>query len=225
MKNLLIIFILHIFSANLHAQGEAKLIRNGNDLYKKGQYKEAEVSYRKSLDKNKNNYKAQFNLGDALYKQKNYTESSKIFQSLANQDLSKDIKAKAYHNLGNSLLQQKKYEESIQAYKNALRNKPDDNETKYNLEYAKKKIIQQKQQQQKQQQQKQNKDKDKDKDKKQNQSDQNKDQNKDKQQQQNKISKEDAKRMLEAMNNNDKNVQDKLKKMAGNAKTIIEKDW
>lgn len=225
MKNIFIIFILSFISANLYAQGEAKLIRNGNDLYKKGQYKDAEVSYRKSLEKNKNNYKAQFNLGDALYKQKNYTESSKIFQSLANQDLSKDIKAKAYHNLGNSLLQQKKYEESIQAYKNALRNKPDDNETKYNLEYAKKKIIQQKQQQQKQQQQ--NKDKDKNKDQKQNQSDQNKDQNKDKQQQQqqNKISKEDAKRMLQAMNNNDKNVQDKLKKVAGKGKALIEKDW
>jgi Ca-activated chloride channel family protein len=224
MKNLLIIFVLFIISANLHAQSEAKLIRNGNDLYKNGKYKDAEVSYRKSLEKNKNSYKGQFNLGDALYKQKNYTESSKIFQSLANQDLSKDIKAKAYHNLGNSLLQQKKYEESIEAYKNSLRNKSDDNETKYNLEYAKKKIIQQ---QQKQQQQQQNKNKDKDKDQKQNQNDQNKDQNKDKQQQQqqNKISKEDAKRMLQAMNNNDKNVQDKLKKVAGNAKSMIEKDW
>ena len=83
-----------------------------------------------------------------MYKQQKYDEATKIFQDLTATDLPKNMSAQAYHNLGNSLLQQKKYQESIDAYKNALKQKPNDIDTKYNLEYAKKKIMQQQQQQQ-----------------------------------------------------------------------------
>ena len=68
-------------------------------------YKDAEISYLKSLEKDPQYYKGLFNLGDAYYKQKNYEESTKVFQNLSQQKLDKENKAQAYHNLGNSLLQ------------------------------------------------------------------------------------------------------------------------
>jgi len=99
------------------------------------------------------------------------------------EDLSKEMKAKAYHNLGNSYMQQKEWGKSVDAYKDALKINPSDQDTKYNLAYAKKHLIQQKQQQQK------NKDQNK---KDQNKKDQNKDkQNKD----QRKINKTKRKRI------------------------------
>jgi len=224
MRSFYILSIIFFVSLNSFAQSDAKLIRNGNQLYKKGNFKDAEIAYRKSLEKNKDNNKGQFNLGDAVYKQKNYEEASKIFQDIANKDISKEMKAKAYHNLGNSLLESKKYEESINAYKNALRNVPNDNDTKYNLEYAKKKILQQQQQKQQQQNKDQKKDQKKD-EKKDDKQDKNKDNDKKQQPQQNKISKEDAARMLDAINNNDKKTQDKVKKVKGAGSSAIEKDW
>ena len=137
VKQLGVLFLL-IFSISAYSQKSVKAVKDlraGNKLFEKSDYKSAEINYRKALEKQNNYNKAMFNLGDALYKQGKYEESSKIFQNLTESEIPKDIAAKAYHNLGNSLLQQKKYQESIEAYKNALRQKPNDNDTKYNLEY------------------------------------------------------------------------------------------
>jgi tetratricopeptide (TPR) repeat protein len=207
-------------------QKERKLIREGNTLYEKGKYKDAEMNYRKAVDADKNSNRGLFNLGDAVYQQKNFEESSKIFGNLAGSKLSSGDKANVLHNLGNSLLEAKDYQKSIQAYQNSLLNDPSDKDTKYNLEYAKlmmkKQEQQQKQQQQKKDQQKQDK-------KDQQKNEQNKDQKSDKKDQQDqskKISKEDADRMLEAMKKDEKKTLQKLKKEKTKVQQVmIEKDW
>jgi len=179
-----------------------------------------------------------------LYQQKKYDEAIQQFQKIADKTTDKELQSKAYHNLGNSFLESKKYEESIAAYKKSLRNKPIDDETRYNLSYAQKMLQKQQEQQKKDQEQnkdkdkkdEQNKDKDKDKkddqnkdkDKKDEKSDEKKDKDEKKEEQpkQNQLSKEDAQRMLDALNNKEKEVQEKLKtKKIKGQKVVIEKDW
>jgi len=224
---LVTVFMTFIFDGVSYAQKEVRLIREGNKYYENGKYKDAEMNYRKAMDLNKNSTIGSFNLGDAVYQQKNYEESSKIFGNLAGSNIPAAEKAKVFHNLGNSLLGAKDYEKSIAAYQNALLNNPSDRDTKYNLEYARQ-MLKKQQEQQKQQQQQQKKDQ-KDKDKQDKENEQNKDQKQDKKNQQDqpkKISKEDAQRMLEAMKNDEKKTLQKLKKEKAKVQqVIIEKDW
>jgi Ca-activated chloride channel homolog len=221
---LMLVLVILFFSGFSYGQKEIKLIREGNKLYESGKYKDAEMNYRKAMDINKNSTIGSFNLGDAVYQQKNYDESSKIFGNLAGTNIPAPEKAKVFHNLGNSFLGAKDYEKSIMAYKNALLNNPSDKDTKYNLEYARQMLKKQQQQQQQQKKDEQNKDKQDNK-----QNDQNKDQKQDKKNQQDqpkKISKEDAQRMLEAMKNDEKKTLQKLKKEKAKVQQVlIEKDW
>ena len=256
MKNLFLIVILILFSMQSFAQKERKFIRKGNKYFNSAYndttkqdtiaYSKAEVSYRKAIEKNPESFDAAFNLGDALYKQKKFEEASNQFQALASNEKDKQKLAQTYHNLGNSLLQSNKLEESIEAYKNALRNNPKDMKTKYNLAFAQDKLKKQQQQKKQNKDQKDNKDKqnkdkqnqdknkqDKNKQDKQKQQQQKQNQDQQKQNQkkqqakQNKISKEDAKRLLEAIQNDEKQVQKRLKKeKAKKSKRVnIEKDW
>ncbi len=247
MKKLIIILLL--LPSLCIAQKDAKLIREGNKSFKKGEFKEAEINYRKSLEVNKASIKGEFNLGDALYELKDYEGSQQQFEAISKKIDDPIQRAEAFHNLGNSFLATDKYQESIDAYKNALRNNPADMDTKYNLEYARQKLDEQQKQDQ------ENKDENKDQDNKDDQEDQqdkkdqdqkddqdkqdqkdqekNQDQNQDEQQQKNQqqqpkqISKQDAERMLEAMKNDEKKTIEKLQKAnAKNAKvTKSEKDW
>ena len=229
MRSSVLIICILSFSFLASAQKDVKLVRKGNKLYESGNYKEAEKDYRKALEINKESEKGKFNLGTAVYQEKNFNESSKIYEELSGKQMDKSTKAKVWHNFGNSLLESKQYEQSIAAYKNALLNAPSDRDTKYNLEYAKL-MLKKQQQQQQQNQQDKNKDK-KDQEKKdqdkQNQDQQKKDQNKNQQQDQNKkISKEDAERMLEALKNDEKKTLAKLKKTQAKVQSVmIEKDW
>ncbi len=226
---------------SLNAQQNKKVIIEGNKNYENKKYNEAEKDYKKALQQNKNNYTTTFNLGNTYYQQGKYEEAANQFQLLTHQPVAKDTMAQVYHNLGNSLLKQRKFEESISAYKNALKNNPNDEETRYNLAYAQKMLKQQEQQKNnKDKNNKDNKEKnkkdDKNKDKKDDKkNDNNKDKNEDKnnkdkekkeQQQQNNISKEDAQRLLDALQNDEKNIQDKVKKeKTRGVKVQIEKDW
>lgn len=237
-----LICVLYLFSA-ASAQSERKLVRDGNEMYKNKKYSDAEVNYKKSLGVNKDSKSAIFNLGDAYYKQGKFEDATKQFEGISSdKNLDKETQSKAFHNLGNSYLQSKKYNESINAYKNALKLNPKDNDTRYNLAYAQSKLQQQQQQQQKQDQNKDQKDQKDQKDKK-DQKDQ-KDQKKDEQQQQkeqqqkqdqqkdeekqakkrDKISKEDAEKILQALNNDEKNTQKKLTKKDA-TKISINKKW
>lgn len=243
MKQLIITTYLILSGVAAFAQQENKYIHQGNEWYRQGKYAEAEASYRNSVEKAKTSVAGNFNLGDALYKQKKFDNAAQKFTEIAASSGNKQVKAQAYHNLGNSLLEAKKLEESIEAYKKSLLNNPKDDQTRYNLAYAQEKL--------KQQQQQNKNDKNKDKDKKnqdKNKDQQNKDKkdqdkkdkdkqdqdkkdqdNKDQQGQQpqpNQLSKEDAERMLEALKNEEKNTQDKLKnKKAKGVKGRIVKDW
>lgn len=239
----LVVFLLLIsWSWKAEAQSERKLIRSGNKLYQEKKFSEAENDYKKSLDVNKKSVEGNYNLGNAYYKQGKFEEAGQQFQSAAGENsISDENKAKIFHNLGNSMLKEKKYEESINAYKNSLKLNPKDNDTRYNLAYAKAML-----QQQQQQQQQQNKDnKNQDKKDQQNKDQQNKDQqNKDKQKQQDQqqkdqdqqkqdqsqarnkkdISKEDAEKILQALNNDEKDTQKKLTKKQA-VRISIEKEW
>ncbi|KXK44953.1 MAG: Tetratricopeptide repeat protein [Bacteroidetes bacterium ADurb.Bin141] len=222
------------------AQNEKSLVRKGNRDYKKGDFSEAELQYRKSIEKNNKTQEGKFNLGDALYKQGKYDEAAGTFQNLSNEKPDKDLKAKSFYNQGNALLKAEKYQESANAYKESLKINPNDEDARYNYVYALSKLRQQQQQQQQQDKNKKdNKDKNKDqqknqdkkddkkndKNQQQNQNQQQKDQKDQKEQaQQPKISKEDAERMLQAVNNDEKELQKKMAKKEG-ARVRIEKQW
>jgi Ca-activated chloride channel homolog len=216
-------FVFLLIPGTLAAQGERKYIRQGNKEYEDKAFEESEIQYRKALEKDLSSYEGNFNLGDALYKQKKYEDASKKFSGLTSTEKDRKELARIYHNLGNSLLQSNQVEESIEAYKNALRNNPDDYETKYNLAWALNLLQQQKQQQQ-QQNQNQNQDQNK---QKQDQQDQKQNQQEQQQEQQNdKISREDANRILEALQQDEKQLQDKLKKQVARAQRVaVLKDW
>ncbi len=232
-----ILFILLIFSGitDGYAQPEKKHIREGNRHFDKSEYDQSEIAYRKALEEQSDSYKALFNLGDALYKQDKFEDASGEFNTLSQTGSDKISRARSFHNLGNSLLKANRIEESIQAYKNALRNYPDDLETKYNLAYAQD-LLKQQQQQQQQKNQDQEQDKSKDKQeqerKEETQKEQN-DQNEQQQQQEEEqqqpepqISKEDAKRLLEALAENEKELQEKLKKAEARKKrVVVKKNW
>jgi len=223
-------FLLLLLSVTVNAQSDKKFIRQGNREYGKNNYSESEISYRKAIDNNKQSPDAVFNIGDALYKQNKFEDASKQFVDNVNLNEDKNKKSASLYNLGNSLLQAKKIEESIEAYKNSLKLNPGSKEAKFNLAYAQDMLEQQKQEQQ-QQSQDQNKDNNKDDQQKQDDKsqEQKKDQNskdqQDKQEQQG-ISKDDAQRLLNALANDEKNVQEKVK-LAKAAKTKINtvKNW
>jgi Ca-activated chloride channel family protein len=207
----------------IYGQADKKFIRQGNSEYKDKKYSESELAYRKAIDKNKLSTDAGFNLGDALYRQNKYEEAGKQFLENSEAVTDNTKKSAGFYNMGNSLLNNNKVEESIQAYKNSLKLNPGDKQAKYNLAYAQD-LLKKQQQQQKDQQnkdnnkedKKQDQNKDQNKDQKQDQNkdqkqDQNKDQKDEKQQQQQGISKEDAQRLLNAIANDEKNVQEKVK--------------
>ncbi|MFI5164533.1 MAG: tetratricopeptide repeat protein [Bacteroidia bacterium] len=222
--------MLHSVFLFAQTTDEQKLIRDGNKKYKEQKFPEAQKDYLDALSKKANSYRGTFNLGDAYYKMGKYKEASEQFESLTARKSSDDTLSKVYHNLGNSYLKQKEFEKSINAYKNALKKNDIDDETRYNLAYAQRMLKQQeeqkKKQQQKKDQDKKNKDKNKDKNDEKNK-DKKKDDKKDQQQQnQQNVSKDDAQRLLEAMNNDEKKLRDKMNQQKVKvAKNQIEKDW
>jgi Ca-activated chloride channel homolog len=230
----LIIVLAVIFSQAVNAQADKKYIRQGNRVYEKNKFPESEILYRKATAENKNAPDAIFNTGDALYKQNKFEDAGKQFLENANMNEDKSKKSAAMFNLGNSLLKANKVQESIEAYKGSLKLNPENPEAKYNLAYAQDMLKKQQDQKQQQQQNKDKQDKDK-KDQKKDQKDQDKDkqkddkQNQDKQQQkdqQQEMSKDDAQRLLNALANEEKNVQEKVKlAKAAKEKVRTVKNW
>jgi Ca-activated chloride channel homolog len=137
MKFQLIILLILTIVLPLKAQEESANVREGNKLYKSEKYVDAEVAYRKGLQRNPKSFEAMYNLGNALFKQGKYADALEQYKnSLALQPTQKEKIAAAFHNAGNALLSEKKIEESISAYKMALKANPKDDETRYNLAYA-----------------------------------------------------------------------------------------
>ena len=215
---ILLLFIISLTSGfsplTSNAQTDRQYIRQGNKLFHSGDYPNAEVSYRKAIEKNPKNPQAVFNLGNALMAQKKDSAAVVQFESASKLETNPLRKAKAFHNMGVVCQSHKMYSEAIEAYKNALRLNPADDETRYNLVLCK-------HQQQKQQQNQQNQqgggndDKKQDDKKDQQKKDQQKDQQDDKKQQEQQkpqMSKENAEQLLNAAIQNEKQTQDKLQK-------------
>lgn len=220
--------LLLVSAGNLSGQNDNPLVRSGNKQYKAGKFKEAEIDYRKAMELSPKSFKGEYNLGNSLYRQKNWEEASRSYMNSANKMKSGDMagKAAAFHNLGNSLLKAEKFSESVEAYKQSLRLNPADEDTRYNLSYAMRKLQQQQQQQQKKDQNKDDKQDNKDK-QNQNQPQDQQNQQQDKQQQQKQqISKQDAERMLQALKNDEQKTIDKVKKQKAKPVQVqVEKDW
>jgi Ca-activated chloride channel family protein len=232
---------LMLLHATLLGQEEREYIRKGNRLYKKSEFAGSEGMYRRAQAQDKSTYDSGFNLGDALYKQGRFGEAAEEFNRAASGSTDDSLKqAQSFYNLGNSLLKDQKFEESIKAYINSLMLDPENSEAKYNLGYAQdqlKKQEEQRQQQQKDQKQDQQKDKNKQDqenkddqkqkdDQQQNQQDQKDQQEKQGQGQQQSISREDAKRLLDALSANEKATQEKVQRdKAAGAKVRVIKNW
>lgn len=138
-----------------------RAIQKANELYKQQQYQQAEAAYNEVLTKDPNNSTAKYNRALALQKQGKAEEAIKVFNEVAFKTDDRQLKSKAYYNKGAILSGQKNLEESIEAYKNALRQNPDDKEARENLQKAllelKKKSPQKKDNKQKKQQNQQQK--------------------------------------------------------------------
>lgn len=226
---LLLLFLLA--PCALMAQEERKYIRKGTAEYEKGKFLESEIEYRRALDKDSKSFEGNFNLGNALFKQQKVDESLEQYQNLAGTVTDKEQLSRIYHNIGNAHFAKQEYDKSIAAYKNALKNNPMDNETRYNLIVAQK-MQQQQQNQDKKDQDKQDQKQDQKKDQEkqqqpQDQQDQQQDQQKQQQQQQQQqnMSQKDAERLLNAIQQDENKLQEKMKKAKAAQKSAVEKNW
>ena len=209
---------------------ERDYLRSGNKLYKDSTFVKAEVDYRKALELEPKSTDAMYNLGNSLLMQQKAKEAMEQYEAASRIEKDKNKLAQIYHNMGVILQSSKQLPQCIEAYKQALRNNPKDDETRYNLALAQKQLKDQ-------QQQNQNQNKDQKQDQKQDDKQQNKDQqdqdkkdqqqnNQQQQQQnQNQMSKENAEQQLKAAMQDEKNVQDKVKKAVQVQGRKLEKDW
>lgn len=201
-------------------------IRTGNKLYKNEKYVEAEIEYRKALQKNNRSFEANYNLGNALFRQGKYPEAFEQYKKSA--PLSTESKQKLasnFHNMGNTFMTGQQYKEAIEAYKQALINNPKDNETRYNLAYAQAML---------QKQQNRNEQNGGDDNRQKNQNPEEKPQDNPRQenennppppQQQPQMSKETAQQILNALEQDAKEAQERAGKVHTRSNRRIEKDW
>ncbi|MBU2940975.1 tetratricopeptide repeat protein [Lacinutrix sp. C3R15] len=291
MKHIVII-ILTLFSIASFAQDKDKeaqemlaknkandLVYDANILVDNEDYVSAEMEYRKAISEQPNYAVGAYNLANTYYKKGIYDEALYRLKQTAKYATTKDEKYKAYHNIGNILMQNKQCKEAAEAFKNALRNNPLDDQTRYNYALAKEcaeqqqdqqdqnkdqneenKDDQQEQEDQKDQDQEKDQDKDKenenqdkdqdqqdegDQDKKEGEDEKDEDGNpKDEkedegkggeeeqkenpkpQQQPGQLSPQQVKNLLEAMNDQEQKVQDKMNAQKTKGERVqTEKDW
>ena len=238
------------------AQANRGQLRDGNRSFKKEKYDKAEVLYRRALQSDSMDYRGQYNLGNALYRQKKYDEAVRHFdQALQSPNLSDRQRSQTLHNKGNSFLKagmdnpqqgMQHFQQAVQSYQEALKLDPKNDDTRYNLAYARRLLQQAQQQQQNQQGQGQNQDQNnqngqnqqnqqnKDQQNKGNQNQQNQNQQgdqkdqKDTQKRPNQMEhrKQDAERMLEAVKNNERqSLKEQAKKVQAANNHPSDKDW
>lgn len=249
MKNY-ILYILITLSFAAAAQEKDKTLPKANDEYAERQFVEAEANYRISHSKFPKRTVAPFNLGNAIYKQNQVAEAKFAYATALENTKSRVQRHKVFHNLGNVFMKEKNYTNAVEAYKNALRNKPSDEETRYNYALAKKmlkdnpppkddknKDKDKDKKDDKKDGEKEKKDdksddkKDGDKDKKDNKGDQDKKDEKPKDEGKPKpmpggISKQRTENLLDAVNNEEKKIQDKVNAKKIKGKPVqTEKDW
>jgi tetratricopeptide (TPR) repeat protein len=249
MKKLLLYSFL-LLSFAIHAQEKDKNLPKGNDSFSEKKYDEAETEYRISESKNPKKSIASYNLGNAIYRQNQSAEAKYHYAKALKNAKSREEKHRAFHNIGNTFMKNKDYSNAVEAYKNALRNNPADEETRYNYALAKEYLKnnppkkdgdKNKDKKDKKDENKdKNKDKDKDKkddgkdkDKDKKEGDKDKDKKDDKNQNDGKpkpqpggIGKQRVENLLDAVNNEEKKIQDKVNKQKIQASPKkAEKDW
>ena len=261
MFNLKLFSLVLIFPLLIYSQKGVIInhIYEGNEEADQEKYSEAEIKYRKALSISPEETKALFNLGNTHFNDKDFDEASQRFFQTQKFSKDKNEKHMAFHNMGNVFMKKKDYAKAVESYKNALRNNPKDDETRYNYALAKELLEKEKQKDQnkdkenkedknksdknksdkkegkndKDDENKEDKSKNKNKDKKdkskKNQNDRSKkenDQNQERKRKPGQLSAEQIKSILEAMNNQEKNVQKKInaKKVKGSPVKNV-KDW
>lgn len=169
MKNLIVIItILTVAFSNAQDNNKAvelalkkanTYVYEANELIANDDFVSAEMEYRKAISEQPTSVAGVYNLGNSYYQKGNFEEALYRHQQAAEATTSKSEKHKAFHNIGNILMKNKKCKEAVEAFKNALRNDPTDDETRYNLGLAKQCAEQQKQDQQDENKDDENKDK------------------------------------------------------------------
>lgn len=229
-KKYMLLGLMFVSVAVYGQKTERDYLRSGNKLYKDSTFVKTEVDYRKALELEPKSTDAMYNLGNALLMQQKAKEAMEQFEAASRVEKDKAKLAQIYHNMGVILQSSKQLPQCIEAYKQALRNNPKDDETRYNLALAQKQLKDQ------QQQQDQSQEKDQKQDQKKDEQQQNKDQqeqdkknqqqnNQQQQQNENQMSKENAEQLLKAAMQDERNVQDKVKKAVQVQGRKLEKDW
>lgn len=246
IKTIYILLTLTSFFGFSQSKEKDYNLPKGNDLFEDKNYVDAEAEYRISQSKFNKKSIASYNLGTSIYRQ-NYSGEAKLqFAKAVNEAKTKPEKKQAFYNLGNALMNEKEYASAVDAYKNALRNDPEDEQTRYNFALAKKmlkdnppkkdddknKDKNKNKKEDKKDKPDPNKDKDKDKNKDKNNDKKPGDKDKDKgngeqpQPQPSGASKQRIENLLDAVNNEEKKVQDKVNAQKVKAKSSKnEKDW
>ncbi|MBR7166798.1 MAG: tetratricopeptide repeat protein, partial [Bacteroidaceae bacterium] len=155
IKYILLILVLFDFAGTAAQKTYREHLRSGNKIYADSIYDEAEVEYRKAIEKEPDNADAHFNLGNTLLFQNKAQEALKEYELAAQNEKDKHRLAQIYHNTGVLMQAAKDYSNAVKVYKEALRNNPHDNETRYNLILAMNQLKDQQQQDQQQQDQQQ----------------------------------------------------------------------
>lgn len=221
-------------------------MRKGNRDFKKENYREAEIDYRKALVKDSLSLAANYNLANTLYKEGNHEQAGKCLETVKDIAPASASAADYYFNLGDVAIARQDWQGAVDAFKESLLRNPGDLQAKENYIYAKKKLEDQQNQQNDQNQNDQNQDQndqnqnqdqnDQNQDRQNDQQNQNNDQNQDKQNdqdrqnqqgQQPKISPQAAQQMLQAIQAKEKETQEKVNKQKAEAlkSRQKEKNW
>lgn len=226
----IVLGLMMLFSVGVLAQkAERDYIRKGNRFFNDSVFENAEINYRKALEVNPKSTISMYNLGNALSQQKKTKEALEQYVSAAKIEKDKSKLASIYHNMGVIFQSEKDYAKAVDAYKMSLRNNSKDDETRYNLALAQKLLKDQQQNQD--QSQDQNKDEQqkqqdkKDQEQKQNNQQNNQQQPPKSEKKDNEMSKENAEQLLNSVMQDEKDIQDKLKKQKVIQGGRLEKDW
>lgn len=223
------VLIVLLTLASVSAWGQKADLRKGNREFRKGEYGEADISYRKGLLKDTSSVAAKYNLANNLYRQESFDEAAKMLDGIENPD------AAACFNRGDVAIAKEDWKTAVDSFKECLLQDPGDLKAKENYIYARNKLMEQQQQEQQQNQdhnQDQNKDQDQqdqdqNQDQQQNQQDQNKGQDQQQQQEQQELSAQQAQQLLQAIQEKEKQTQEKVdeKKAAALKSRQKEKNW
>ncbi len=232
MKRLIIFLILNSSFIILHsyAQNVRDYIRWGNRQYRDSVYDKSQVQYQKGFELDSSSVEVTYNLGNSLLRQAQPKEAMRLYEKASKVEHDKVRRHQIFHNMGVILQSQKQFGPAIDAYKEALRCDPQDDETRYNLVLCQRQLKSQEQDKQQQGQDNKQENKQKKDEQQQQQQDQKQDKQKQQQQQQqqqeNNMSRENAEQMLNAAMQNERQTQDKVKKQLQQAQPRrLQKQW